>query len=129
MLPAIGTLVAWPFAVGAFVVAQVWLSLGLLAVATALNSLWLGPAFAAVQMIVRPHRRAIAVAAVTLVLTLIGLGCGPVLVGLISDAMSASVSSGEALRFSLLCTTPLGAVAAGILLYSRQAIRQELVYA
>ena len=70
-----------------------------------------------------------AVAAVTLVLTLIGLGCGPVLVGLVSDAMSASVTSGEALRFSLLCTTPLSAVAAGVLLYARKPIRQELVYA
>ena len=129
LLPAIGTLLAWPFAVGAFLVAQVWLSLGLLAVATALNSLWLGPAFAAIQMIVRPDRRAMAVAAVTLVLTLIGLGCGPVLIGLISDAMAASVTAGEALRFSLLCTTPLGAVAAGILLCARKPIRQELVYA
>ena len=128
-LPAIGSLVAWPFAVGAFLCEPIWLSFAFLAIATALNSLWLGPAFAAVQMLVRPDTRAVAVAAVTLVLTLIGLGAGPVLVGLLSDAMAAQLSPGEALRFSLLSTTPLGAVAAVILLYARKAIRRELVYA
>ncbi|MBK7642963.1 MAG: MFS transporter [Planctomycetes bacterium] len=46
---------------------------------------WFGPVFAAVQNAVRPERRALAASVLLLLVTLVGLGLGPTLVGVIND--------------------------------------------
>ena len=46
---------------------------------------WFGPVFAATQDVVRPERRALAASVLLTLVTLVGLGLGPTLVGMISD--------------------------------------------
>jgi MFS family permease len=62
-----------------------------------------GPVYAAIQALAAPRERATAVALAQVVLTLVGLGVGPLLAGIISDILSAhGWTIGEALRWALV---------------------------
>jgi MFS transporter, Spinster family, sphingosine-1-phosphate transporter len=52
-----------------------------------LNSLWYGPAFSTIQRLVEPRMRAMAAAVMLFVVNLIGLGLGPLMLGLVSDTI------------------------------------------
>jgi MFS family permease len=62
-----------------------------------------GVALSALQTYVEPHRRATAIAVLLLMSSLLGLGLGPVAVGLISDLLAPSLGH-ESLRYALLAT-------------------------
>jgi predicted MFS family arabinose efflux permease len=64
-----------------------------------------GPLFATLQTLVPPEMRAMAVATVYLFANLIGLGLGPLAVGIISDALRPWLE-GESLRYALLLMCP-----------------------
>jgi len=84
----------------------------LLLPANGLTILWLGPVARCVQHLVPPPMRATATASFLLVNNLIGLGLGPRVMGLISDAMTARYGH-ESLRYSavaLLLFYPLAAI-------------------
>lgn len=63
-------------------------SLALLIIPILLNSLWYGPVYASIQGVVGPELRASAVAIMLFVVNMIGLGFGPTLLGVLSDALS-----------------------------------------
>jgi predicted MFS family arabinose efflux permease len=76
------------------------LALACLFVSTVFGALYLGPVIAITHTLVNPNMRAMSSAILFLVLNLIGLGCGPLVVGLISDALTPSLGS-DALRYSI----------------------------
>ncbi|WP_334163742.1 spinster family MFS transporter [Phenylobacterium sp.] len=79
------------------------MALLLLAAASALNSSWYGPVFAAVQSIVRPQQKATAAAVHLFVVALIGLGLGPLIFGAVSDWLNGrGLGVAEGLRYALL---------------------------
>lgn len=82
------------------------------------SAFWLGPTYAAVQTLAPIHLRSQASAMLMLVLNLIGMGIGPVLVGVISDFLSAEFGS-LSIRYAMLAS--LGTVALGAILYWRAA--------
>jgi MFS family permease len=85
----------------------------------------LGPIFAVAQTVARPSMRALASAIVLLTATCFGQGVGPLLVGVISDALAASVGA-EAVRYALLSaavTTMLGAM---IFVLAARSIRDDI---
>lgn len=61
---------------------------------------WMAPVYAALSDIVAANRRATALAVFNLGLTMIGGGLGPLLVGMLSDALTA-LHGNEALRWAL----------------------------
>jgi len=63
-----------------------------------LTTLWLGPTVAIVQEIVPPAMRSMASAVFLFILTIIGLGAGPQVVGILNDL----IGTREAIRYSLL---------------------------
>ncbi len=72
----------------------------------------LGPIFAIAQTVARPSMRALASAVVLLTATCFGQGLGPLVVGLITDALKTDYGP-DAIRYSLLTaalTTTLGAL-------------------
>lgn len=75
---------------------------------------WTAPVFVAVASLVPANRRATSIAVVTLVITAMGGGLGPLIVGLLSDAWTASLGK-EALRWALLATVSGFVVAAALL--------------
>lgn len=80
-------------------------SFGILAVYSVIAGAGNGPLFATIQTVVAPRMRALAVALMYLFTNLIGLGLGPLAVGLLSDALNPAVGQ-ESLRFALLAFAP-----------------------
>jgi hypothetical protein len=70
-----------------------------------LNNFYVSPTFALVAGLVMPRMRATALALVIAVLTLVGKGIGPQLVGWGSEVLERYCGA-EALRYSLLAVTP-----------------------
>ena len=128
-VPSIAVLLGAPFFVAAMLVGDPMLALLLLAVPTLLNSLWSGPVYAAVQGMVQPRTRATAVAVLLFVVNLIGLGLGPLAVGVLSDVLATAGGLGEAegLRWALLISGGIGLLVAAFFWSARSTIREEMV--
>lgn len=73
---------------------------------TALSLAWLGPIVSAINGLVPAHMRATASAMFLFINNLIGLGLGTLVIGMISDALTAQYGD-EALRYSAMVTTLL----------------------
>lgn len=76
------------------------LALGFLFFATMLGAFYLGPTIAIAHTLVSPSMRAMASAILFFILNLIGLGLGPLVVGMISDMLAPAYGS-ESLRYAL----------------------------
>lgn len=72
---------------------------------------WVGPCFSMITRLVSPDSRAVAMACQTVLVTLLGVGIGPLAVGALSDLMTPVLAS-ESLRYSLLlgCFSTAGAM-------------------
>lgn len=130
------TLPAIAFALGApfFLIALFWpvgamsgyIVLLFLAVPTAMNSVWYGPVYAAIQGLVKPHTRATAVAVMFFVLNLIALGLGPTAVGWFSDYFAAgNFGAADAAAFKAAC--PPGTTEATCLAAQAEGLRMSLL--
>jgi MFS family permease len=64
-----------------------------------------GPLFATIQTLVPPHMRATSIALVFLFANLIGMGIGPLITGLLSDALRPWAGN-ESLRYVLMAMAP-----------------------
>jgi len=126
-VPAVAAVVGIPFFIGAMMTGDAALALGLLAIPTLLNSLWYGPVFAAVQSLVQPRTRATAAAVLLFVVNLVGLGLGPLCVGLLSDSLAVSMGEAEGVRWALILSGVVGVVAALLFWLARRTIREEIV--
>jgi len=76
------------------------LALGCLFFATMLGAFYLGPTIAISHTLVSPSMRAMASAILFFILNFIGLGMGPLVVGMISDFLAPTYGA-ESLRYSL----------------------------
>jgi len=99
----------------------------LIAVVTAfLSSLWAGPSFGAAALLVPPDRRAQAAAMLVIVINVMGSGFGPVVAGLVSDALTARLGV-EALRYSLLSMSVLNLAGGALFLRAARHYPADLV--
>lgn len=78
---------------------------------TAMGLVWLGPVIAATQHLTPAHMRATAAALFLFINNLIGLGGGSLIIGAMSDALSAQFGD-ESLRISILAGTGFYVLAA-----------------
>lgn len=76
------------------------MALGFLFFATMLGAFYLGPTIAISHTLVSPSMRAMASAILFFILNLIGLGLGPLVVGMLSDLLAPTYGS-ESLRYAL----------------------------
>ncbi len=121
MIPFWGSLVALPFAVGGYLAPNWQISLACLTVSGAAAILYLAPALAVVQNIVPPQARSTSAALLLLVLNLVGLGGGPVFVGVISDMFKPRFGDGS-LQIALLCGAPVLLLVMGACLMQARAL-------
>jgi predicted MFS family arabinose efflux permease len=112
-LPVSVAFVLWP-AGGTFeLLGHSWpTALAVVLPASLVGSAWLGPTLAMAQTLARPHMRALASALTTGTYNLIGMGLGPLVVGLVSDGLEPTFGV-ESLRYGLLVVvlTHLGGAA------------------
>lgn len=117
-----------PFALFAtYTISNTVAALCLMGLPMLLQSIYYGPIFAAVQSLVRPRTRATATAIFLFFANLIGLGLGPLSVGLISDLLARSMGSGDAIRWALISTSLVYVLAAAAFMVARKSIRQDMV--
>ncbi|MFP5517617.1 MAG: spinster family MFS transporter [Alphaproteobacteria bacterium] len=117
-----------PFALFAtYTASNTVVALCLMGLPMMLQSIYYGPIFAAVQSLVRPRTRATATAIFLFFANLIGLGLGPLSVGLISDLLAPSMGSGDAIRWALISTSLVYVLAAAAFMAARKSIRQDIV--
>jgi len=102
-IPAFGIILSIFFAAGALFLKSDFLSLGCFAGVAFLHSMYLGPAIAVAHGLVPASMRALTSAILFLVLNLIGLGFGPLVVGLISDSLAPNLGN-ESLRWAMSVT-------------------------
>jgi predicted MFS family arabinose efflux permease len=87
-VPGIATLINVPVALLAYTLANRNAVVGLLFVSLVFGVMYLGPTFATIQRLVGARERALGSALLLLAINLVGLGLGPYLVGVVSDAMN-----------------------------------------
>lgn len=129
VVPAFASLLAVPIYILAVSVPSASVALWILVINGLLGSLWYGPVYAIGQSIVPPHMRATTSAILLFTINLIGLGLGPLAVGILSDIMSNGVGLGSAqgVRWALMISTCFGIVAFILFWIARKTIREEMV--
>jgi len=120
LVPAGWLLIGLPATVVMVSTESVKLALAMYVLQQAAVAAYAGPIYALTQFLVPPHLRALAVALHLFVLSVIGLGLGPVLIGAVSDHYQAELGSAGALRLGLLGAASAGVLALGPALLRRQ---------
>lgn len=115
-IPAIAAAVLVPTFIAALLVDSWQLSLALMLIPMAACIVYVAPALALVQNLTAPRSRATASAVLMLMFNIVGLGLGPLFVGMISDALKPEYGD-ESLRWALMAIIPF-AVAAGLAQYA-----------
>ena len=126
-VPAVGSLIAAPLYVISFLLPSAAAAMLLLILPTIFKSLWYGPVYACIQGICHPRSRATAVAIFLLLLNAIGLGLGPLLVGLGSDFLSASLGETEGLRWAMILVSGVSALSAICFWMAAKPLEKEFV--
>lgn len=104
IIPAVACIVVFPLYCLAFLMPSPLWGLGFNGVGVMILSLWYAPVFTTAQSVVEPRGRATASAVLFLTYSIIGLGLGPLGLGLLSDWISSGFDIGpvEGLRWSLV---------------------------
>ena len=105
-LVGIALLLMSPFLAAGLLASDPVIMIGFLFLPCALLGFFSGPTFAMTQSLVDPAMRATAAAIMLFFFTVIGLGLGPLVTGLISDSIRPSLGGGS-LRLALLWVSPL----------------------
>ncbi|HEX8420497.1 MAG TPA: MFS transporter [Sphingomonas sp.] len=127
LLPALCSAVAAPLLLAAMFVPGLYPSIALIALASALNSAWNGAAYAAALGLAPPRSRATASALMLFVFNIVGLGLGPLCVGLLSDAFAPSLGTGGGLRVGMAGATAAGLVAAACFWAARGRLQRDRI--
>jgi MFS family permease len=124
-LPAIMLVIGLPIRILAYMAHDLRIVLPLIAIAEMLYMTYLGPAIAVSHALVSPALRALISGVLFFVLNLIGLGLGPLFVGLLSDHFTPWFGQ-DALRWALAITCLAWIPAAALYLLAASTLRQDL---
>jgi predicted MFS family arabinose efflux permease len=125
-IPAIAWLITAPtFMLGLYMPSPLYAWFVLL-IPNALNTLWLGPIITATQHLAPTKMRASASATFLLVNNLLGLGLGPLLMGVLSDALKSSYGA-NSLRYAAIIGVSLYLVAALLALLAIKPLKRGWV--
>ena len=125
-LPALSILLTLPFLVATFLVTDVYVALCLHGLPTFLMAIYLAPCIVMSHSMVTLRMRALASAVLFFVLNIIGLGLGPVSLGVTSDLL-APVYGQDALRLALIFGSVVFSMgAAALFLRASVFIREDV---
>jgi predicted MFS family arabinose efflux permease len=116
-IPAAAALITVPFALVQYFTQSAALSLAAAVVPAAMVNVYMAPANAMSQSLVPADMRALTSAVLVLIVSVIGLGLGPVSVGALSDLLATHFGLGEASLRYALPTVVIPAAAAAALFY------------
>ncbi|HQX46292.1 MAG TPA: hypothetical protein PK555_02685, partial [Steroidobacteraceae bacterium] len=93
----------------------------------ALGAMYVGPLFSMVQGLVELRMRATAAAILLFLVNMIGLGLGPLTIGILNDQVFGPVYGQDAIRYSLLVVGLLGGFASVLFWRASLRLREELI--
>ena len=123
-LPCLCILLSVPMLFGVYLSAEPLPALLMSAMVWFLSNTWLGPVQATIVSLAGPHRRAIAITFVLFVNNLVGLGLGPQVVGILSDALQPGFGAAS-LRYALLWPLVVATLLSGIIFFRASNTLQE----
>ena len=109
----------------ALTVRQAARALSFLLAATTVLTAGVPSAFAAIHVVCGTERRALSIALLFFFANLVGLGLGPVITGVLSDALAAGHGSGEGLRLALMIIMTLLLPAGWLMLRAAKHLRGD----
>jgi MFS family permease len=123
--PAYGMAVAAPVLFLGYLTEDWRIAVALLVLPTMLNAAYYGPAYGCVQGLVQPRARAVAASIMLFGQNLIGLGLGPFLFGVLSDALQP-LAGQESVRWVLYGAAWLGLIPAFFFWRASLRLKTEL---
>lgn len=105
LTPALALLVGLPVTITMLMTDDPRIALALFLVQQFTFFCYSGPIYAVLQFLVPASMRAMVVAVHLFILNLVGLGFGPLLIGMMNDSFAATLGEGGAIRLSLLVIT------------------------
>ena len=124
-LPAAALLIAIPFSLIVIFVSNTKVALMFIAIPALLWSFFLGPCIALTHGLVGLRMRAMASAILFFVLNIVGLGCGPLITGMVSDFLKPSMGA-ESLRWALSSALISNILAAIFFFMAARTLREDL---
>jgi hypothetical protein len=137
-VPGYSVLFSVPIAVTLYLLSAKYVVLCLLIPTVAIGTMYLGPTFAVTQSLVGIRDRALAGAIMLLIINFIGLGMGPLLTGMFSDAfkarfvaqgMSEAAATAQGLRWALCAMTTVNVWSALHYIRGARSVRADLALA
>jgi predicted MFS family arabinose efflux permease len=123
-IPGAATLAVVPVQVLGYLGAGTAMTLCLL-LSSLLSLVFFGPSYATVQALAAPRMRAVAAATLLFAKALVGMGLGPLLVGMTSDALAPIVGA-HSLRYALLLAPLLNCLAGVHFFIAARHLRADL---
>jgi predicted MFS family arabinose efflux permease len=124
-VPGYATLAMVPFQFSSYLASSLWVVIPSFAVMLILGSMFFGPSFAMSQGLATLRMRAVATSLVLFAQTLIGLGLGPFLVGVVSDHLRPEVGT-RSLSFGLVMVGLVNLWAAVHYFRGARTLREDL---
>lgn len=124
-IPAIPAILSVPAMLLALFSGNSQVTLALLFVSTMTGAFYLGPSIAMTHTLLPPSMRAMGSAVLFLVLNLIGLGLGPLFVGIVSDSLHATYGT-QSLQYSLAITSFVGLLSAACFFIAAAKLSHDL---
>lgn len=124
-VPGYATLAMVPFQFSSYMGSSLWVVIPSFSVMVILASMFFGPSFAMSQGLAPARMRAMATSLVLFAQTIIGLGLGPLLVGLISDHLKTAVGP-RSLAYGLVTVGVVNLWAAAHYFRGARSVRADL---
>lgn len=125
-LPALAIIINIPIAIFVFFAGNTQAVLGATVISYFLSALYLGPAIGITHNLVSAKMRAFASAVLFFVLNTIGLGFGPLVIGMLSDWLEPSYGV-DSLRWAFCVTFLTGIIAACLFFMAARYYRDDLL--
>lgn len=125
--PALAAAISIPFAILGYLAGDWRVAVVCLGVPHIASTMAYGPTFALVQGLVSPHSRATAIATKLMIQTLVGLGLGPLTMGIASDCLAPRLGA-ESIRYVLIGTSCLSILTFAQYWMARNFLKTELHY-
>lgn len=109
----------------AFWVDSVPLHLMFIGIYITLSGVWVAPCFAAAQTLVPVRMRAMSTAMFFLILNIIGLGCGPTYIGMLSDMLMPAYGELQSLRLAITSLAVVYVIGIGFFLLAAKNLRYD----
>jgi len=124
-VPGISTLAAGVLVVPTMLSGQQYVMWSMYVFVTLCQAMFLGPTIAMAHALVGPRYRAFASSVLFFVLNIIGLGFGPLTVGVISDALAPSIGI-ESIRWAIMSTTVAALIGSSFYLVAARYVKNDL---